>query len=285
MNELALFAGAGGGILEGILLGWRTICAVEIEPYCREVLLRRQRDGVLPVFPIWDDVRTFDGRAWRGLVDILTAGFPCQPFSNAGKLRGADDERNMWPETIRCIRDVGPEWCLLENVPGLLIHGYFGQILGDLAEAGYDAAWDIVSAGEVGAPHVRQRIWIVAHNHANGCLQLDALSGMRKGPDTDDDIAIRDHWNFPTSGCNCGAGILGRALARSHPWRSGDPADLQASDESFVGRVADGVADRVDRLRAIGNGQVPLVAAVAWERLTRSLIESRNPSDTRKNCT
>lgn len=109
MNELALFAGAGGGILGGILSGFRTVCAVEIEPYCREVLLRRQRDGVLPLFPIWDDVQTFDGRAWRGLVDVVTAGFPCQPFSVAGKNAGESDERNLWPETIRVIWEVGPE--------------------------------------------------------------------------------------------------------------------------------------------------------------------------------
>lgn len=120
LNELALFAGAGGGILGAKLLGWRTVCAVEKEPYCREVLLRRQRDGVLPLFPIWDDIRTFDGREWRGLVDVVTAGFPCQPFSSAGKRQGDADERNMWPHTIRVIDEIRPQICLLENVPNLL---------------------------------------------------------------------------------------------------------------------------------------------------------------------
>jgi len=163
MNELALFAGAGGGILGGRLLGWRTVCAVEKEPYCREVLLRRQRDGVLPLFPIWDDVRTFDGKPWRGLVDVVSAGFPCQPFSCAGRRRGADDDRNLWPETCRVLREVGPCFALLENVPGLLATDYFGGILGDLAEAGFDACWDVVSAAECGAPHLRKRLWVVAH--------------------------------------------------------------------------------------------------------------------------
>lgn len=163
MNELALFAGAGGGILGGVLSGFRTVCAVEAEPYCREVLLQRQRDGVLSMFPIWDDIRTFDGRKWRGLVDVITAGFPCQPFSNAGTRRGEDDERNMWPETIRCIREVRPERILLENVPGLVSCGYLARILGDLAEAGYDSEWDCISAESVGAPHIRNRLWIVAH--------------------------------------------------------------------------------------------------------------------------
>lgn len=161
MNELALFAGAGGGILGGILCGWRCVCAVEKEPYCREVLLRRQRDGVLPMFPTWDDIRTFDGRPWRGVVDIVTAGFPCQPWSCAGQRKGENDDRNLWPETLRVLREVGSRYVLLENVPGLLAHDYFGEILGGLAEAGYDARWGIVSAVEVGAPHIRKRLWIV----------------------------------------------------------------------------------------------------------------------------
>ena len=85
LNELALFAGGGGGLLASRLLGWNTVCAVEINPYRQAVLLARQADGALDPFPIWDDVRSFDGRPWRGLVDIVTAGFPCQPFSVAGK--------------------------------------------------------------------------------------------------------------------------------------------------------------------------------------------------------
>jgi len=231
MNELALFAGVGGGTLGGNFSRFTTICAVEIEPYCREVLLRRQRDGVLPLFPIWDDVRAFDGRPWNGLVDVITAGFPCQPFSVAGKSLGIDDPRNLWAETIRVIREVGPRFALLENVPGLLAHDYFGQILGDLAAAGFDAQWDVVSAAEVGAPHRRERLWIVCSNT------------MRPG-------LVERH---PSSR---------KSLPRIGPcdWWDAEPA---------VGRVANGVAHRVDRLKALGNGQVPRVAAEAWYLLSR----------------
>tara|TARA_Y100001973_G_scaffold105998_1_gene181435 strand:- start:8113 stop:8409 length:297 start_codon:yes stop_codon:yes gene_type:complete len=89
MNELALFAGAGGGILGGALLGWRTRCAVEVDAYARSVLLARQRDGFLDRFPIWDDIRTFDGKPWMGTVDVVSGGFPCQDISSAGKRGGA----------------------------------------------------------------------------------------------------------------------------------------------------------------------------------------------------
>jgi DNA (cytosine-5)-methyltransferase 1 len=97
MNELALFAGAGGGILGGELLGWRTICAVERDPYAASVLLARQNDGLLPPFPVWDDVCTFDGRPWRGRVDVVSGGFPCQDISAAGKGAGITGERSGRP--------------------------------------------------------------------------------------------------------------------------------------------------------------------------------------------
>ena len=104
MNELALFAGAGGGILAGHLLGWRTVCAVEIEDYPRRVLLQRQADGFLPRFPIWDDITTFDGKPWRGRVDVISGGFPCQDISAAGKGDGLDGERSgLWREMARVV--------------------------------------------------------------------------------------------------------------------------------------------------------------------------------------
>lgn len=253
MNELALFAGAGGGLLATQhLLGHRTVCYVEIDAYCIEVLKARIRDGLLDDAPIWDDARTFDGRPWRGCVDLVTAGFPCQPFSVAGRRRGADDERNMWPETIRIIREVGPGWCLLENVPGLLAHEYYGTILGDLAESGFDVRWKVLSAAEVGAPHRRDRLWIVAHASSNRWLARDRRGtagtshvGYASGPPTD----VHTTEGRPRD-----------TVGESSSWWDVEPVD--------VDRVVDGVAHRVDRLRALGNGQVPLVAATAWRLLS-----------------
>ncbi len=139
LRELHLFAGAGGGILGGILLGHTCVCAVEIEPYCRRVLLQRQRDGILPRFPIWDDVRTFDGKPWRGRVDIVCGGFPCQDISVAGNGAGITGERSgLWGEMVRVVREVGPRYVLVENSPMLTLRG-LGRVLGDLAEMGYNA--------------------------------------------------------------------------------------------------------------------------------------------------
>lgn len=163
LRELALFAGAGGGILGGHLLGWRCVCAVEYNAYARSVLLARQNDGTLPPFPIWDDVRTFDGKPWRGIVDVVSGGFPCQDISAAGKGAGLDGERSgLWSEMARIIGEVRPRYAFVENSPILTSRG-LGTVLGDLAAMGFDAEWGVISAADTGAHHLRERIWIVAH--------------------------------------------------------------------------------------------------------------------------
>ena len=168
MNELALFAGAGGGILGGKLLGWRTVCAVEWEAYPASVLLARQNDGLLPPFPIWDDVQTFDGRPWRGIVDVVSGGFPCQDISIAGNGDGLDGERSgMWREMARIIGEVRPRFAFVENSPMLVTRG-LERVLADLTSMGYDSRWGVISAADVGAPHKRERIWILAHAKHGG---------------------------------------------------------------------------------------------------------------------
>ncbi len=262
MNELALFAGAGGGILGAHLLGWRTVCAVEKEPYCREVLLRRQQDGMLPLFPIWDDCNTFDGNPWSGIVDVVTAGFPCQPFSVAGKQAAGDDERNGWPATLRIVSEVGPRFVLLENVTGLLSagNGYLGQVLGDLAEIGYDAVWDCFPASAIGAPHERDRLWVLAHTNRierqSGSPALGRQTTAHIPTDTSDlpntNSAQRQRGGLPLGAPE------EHANARGAGWWQTEPA---------VGRVVDGLAHRMDRLKALGNGQVASVVPFAWHHL------------------
>lgn len=176
LRELSLFTGAGGGLLGSRLLGFRTVCYVEKEQYCIDVIRARIRDGHLDDAPIYDDIRTFDGTQWRGLIDVITGGFPCQPYSVAGKQRGADDDRNLWPDTIRVVREVRPRFLLMENVSNLLVHEYARTIFGDLAASGYDISWNCIRASDAGAPHRRDRLWIVADagHWAGGCIGFDS---------------------------------------------------------------------------------------------------------------
>ncbi|WP_210501204.1 DNA cytosine methyltransferase, partial [Pantoea ananatis] len=163
MNELALFAGAGGGILRGHLLGWRIVYAVERDAYAAQVLAQRQNDGALRSFPIWSDVCSFDGTVWRGIIDVISGGFPCQDISGAGKGAGIDGERSgLWREMARIVGEVRPEYVFLENSP-LLVGRGLSVVLGDLAKMGFDAEWYCVSASDLGAPHQRDRIWLVAY--------------------------------------------------------------------------------------------------------------------------
>ena len=188
MNELSLFAGAGGGILGGKLLGWRTVCAVEIDPYCAGVLVQRQNDGIFAPFPIWDDVTTFDGNPWRGIVDVVSGGFPCQDISCAGKGAGIEGERSgLWGEFARIIGEVRPQYVFVENSPLLVSRG-LSTVLGDLAKMGYNARWGIVGADDAGALHRRKRIWIVADAERVGLERLErgrvyaARSGIQTAP-------------------------------------------------------------------------------------------------------
>ncbi len=159
MNVLSLFTGAGGGELafQHLLTGFKTVGYVEIEDYCQRIIKQRQFDGLLDRAPIFGDIRAFIDSGccelYQGITDVVTAGFPCQPFSVAGKRKGKDDSRNLWPETKSVIRLVRPRYAFLENVPGLLASGYMPQIFSDLAEVGYDARWFVLGADDVGANH------------------------------------------------------------------------------------------------------------------------------------
>jgi len=287
LNELHLFAGAGGGILGGMLCGHTTVCAVEIEPYYRKVLLQRQRDGILPKFPIWDNVQTFDGKPWRGLVDVVAGGFPCQDISCAGKGAGIEGARSsMWKHMARIIGEVRPKYAFVENSPMLVGRG-LAIVLADLAEMGYDAKWGVVGAHHVSAPHRRDRIWILATDSNlrgcnNGCdsERQHEANHAQVGEVTKDQQSgsIGQHWTSKNS-CDVSNSNLSqrkgmRCTSRSNQkysdivprcsWWGQDPAEAPKSN---VGRMAHGVASRVDRLKAIGNGQVSSVAALAWSIL------------------
>ena len=294
INELALFAGAGGGILGGLLSGWRTICAVERDEYAASVLVARQNDGHLEPFPVWSDVRTFDGKPWRGRVEVVSGGFPCQDISQAGKGAGIEGEKSsLWVEMARIVGEVRPRFVFVENSPALTARG-LGRVLGDLAAMGYDAEWGVLGAWHVGAPHKRDRIWIVAcdsYSDSEPALSLDEQAPGVSELATDSDSKRGRAQQISLSKCKNTAEFRDDGATqyvadsngeRFQKQRQPEPKREKLSEsercnwwetEPDVGRVADGMARRVDRLRAIGNGQVPAVAALAWNELRKRLTK------------
>ena len=286
MNELALFAGAGGGILGGKLLGWKCVCAVEINDYARRVLLARQDDGCLDPFPIWDDVTAFDGRPWRGLVDVVSGGFPCQDISAAGKGVGIDGARSgLWGEMARIIREVRPRFVLVENSPMLASRG-LGRVVGDLAAMGYDARWGVLGADAAGAPHKRDRIWIVgtlADALCSGREELDAAAQPTEPRFGRGRSHAETNTDANGDGCTARGGVA-TGQARSRGAHGHNTQRLFRCDwwraEPMPSPVAHGVAARMDQIRCTGNGQVPAVVRLAWSLLspmknpTRSAEES-----------
>lgn len=457
IKELSLFTGAGGGLLGTMLLGWEPIGYVENNKYCQRAIAARIKDGYLPEAPIFCDIQTFnrDGYAesYQGMVDVITAGFPCQPFSVAGQRKGAADERNMWPATLRCIQIVRPKYVFLENVRGLLsaksyscvcgwpdrwrgmyrdlfkpsrkallsrnsgghvrqgrsiidsdkkgvwrnnpptkagdgemeyccemaywrgrgatvlaedipisnaekrtsgditgIGGYLEilgkaqgrgyevdscfqnegsknkgkddgieqegtecqacgrrilrttenaiwyiqTILGDLAESGYDTRWRVLSAAEVGAPHKRDRLWVVANRPSKRCRRRGQTTGREardklerggghRGQDVADSECNGREQNSEVF-CSrkpivapCGQDVAdaqgnakraGLRKGKAGEKRRGRPCDCNWwNPEPPLGRVAPRCPDRVGQLRALGNGQVPLVVATVWRLL------------------
>jgi DNA (cytosine-5)-methyltransferase 1 len=321
VNILSLCSG-GAGLDLGVELacpGARVVCYVEREAFACAYLVEAMQAGCLDEAPIWTDLRTFDCGPWRGKVDIVTAGYPCQPFSVAGKRRGKDDPRHLWPEVLRIIRDVGPRYALLENVAGHVILG-LDEVIGDLSKIGYGAVWRTVRADAVGATHRRERLFILAYREdTNGRAGIAAVEGKarcrRREPAMDGaELADADH-----NAAGDDAGQSGRRDARQPVEKLADcprtglegwpddtdaarreepagpvghrgaavplfppgPADLTAwrrilaerpdlapAVEPGVRDVADGLAAaRIDRLRLLGNGVVPLQAAYALRTL------------------
>ncbi len=368
---LSLCSGVGGLDL-GLKLAMptsRTVAYMEIEAYACEILVKRMEEKVLDPAPLWSDVKSFDGRPWRGKVDLITGGYPCQPFSVAGKKLGDKDPRHLWPHVRRIVSEVEPTMCFFENVGGHLQLG-FEQVHDDLQRLGYTVKAGLFTAEEIGAPHRRERLFILAYRNHSRCdscrnnyseryvcsdqeRNLTEVSKnwtqlqFRTGENSKalaDSCGLRSEWNCqkrsngeqqkkPTES---GSLIMGPkrkldntsssesrkciselqqrtetdsdTLANSkclgcRRWRDGDQnenfcpdkttgsfctysqyplwppkpteyqlwRDIQEDLKPAIYRMADGMANRVDRIRACGNGVVPLVAAYAFTVLTSNL--------------
>ena len=236
MNELALFAGGGGSVLAGKLLGWRTKCAVEIDAGARKIILDRQRDGVIEPFAIWDDIKTFDGKPWAGHIDVITAGFPCQDISQCGKGAGIEGARSgLWVETARVIGEVRPKFTLIENSPMLTIRG-LERVLADLAAMGMHAQWGVFRASSIGACHHRARFFMVAYTDSAKLEGLDIQKSI--GIDTE--------------------------KSRRRQFARAINAALPAHDYTKMPRNPNVLARGMDGLKSTGNGWVPPMAARAF---------------------
>lgn len=184
MNCMDLFAGIGGFALAERWMGWETKVCVEIDPYCQRILKHH-----FPKSEIHGDIKTFDGTKYRGTIDLITGGFPCQPFSSAGKRKGTSDDRYLWPEMLRVIREVAPRWIVGENVRGLVNWSgglVFEQVCADLEAEGYEVQPFILPACGVNAPHRRDRIWFVAHSNRviSGAGESTGFCGTEKPQST-----------------------------------------------------------------------------------------------------
>lgn len=232
LRVLSLFAGIGGIDLGLERAGMRVVAHSEIDPYASQVLAKHWPD-----VPNLGDVTTIDWTPWVGKVDVIAGGFPCTDVSSAGKKQGVKDgkQSGLWSEFARAIRDLRPRYVIVENVADLVARG-LDIVLGDLAACGFDAEWRIVSAAEVGAPHRRRRIWIVAYPNGGGLEVLEERNG-----DEVSLAALGAAWRHDADG-----------LGFHEHWREACASDLQ--------REVDGISNGVDRLRCLGNAVVPPVA-------------------------
>ena len=229
MRILDLFAGIGGFSLAGHWLGWETVAFVEWDDYCKKVLTKN-----FPGVPIYGDIKQYRGQ--EGTADVICGGFPCQPFSQAGKRQGQADDRYLWPEMLRVIQEVKPRWVVGENVAGLITMEdgrTLERILTDLEDAGYRSEVFVIPACGVGAWHRRDRIWIVANTDNKGLERYnDRTTSTIQTESTRTNIRTEN-------------------ISNGGKYWSAEPD---------VGRVAHGVSSRVDRLKSLGNAIVPQIA-------------------------
>jgi DNA (cytosine-5)-methyltransferase 1 len=249
MNGLDLFSGIGG-IAYGLRDYIVPVAYCEKDEYCQRVLIKQMQSGEIGTAPIWDDVTTFPCKD-IGEVDIITAGFPCQDISVAGKGAGLAGERSgLFFEVMRCVDELQPRFLFLENVSAIRTRG-LDQVLKELADRRYDARWCCVSAYEAGAPHQRKRWFLLGYSNSVNPRTNKDLEGEQVASGA---VAR----NFCGTSSEGGNGPVGEQFVTDSTWWTTEPD---------VGRVAYGVSSRVDRLKGLGNSVVPQQCRIAFEYL------------------
>jgi DNA (cytosine-5)-methyltransferase 1 len=271
MKHLSLFTGIGGIDLAAEWAGFESSIMVERDKFCQRLLKQNFPDAEL-----FDDVTTFNGLDYRGDITLLSAGFPCQPHSLAGKRKASGDERDLWGEVVRILGEVQPRWFLGENVPGLLSSEsgrFFGRILNDLESLGYCVGWATYGAKDIGAVHRRNRVFIIGYSESKSGLQANTSAiTERSQRDTRQDSCC-GHWQGNVADSNCTkckeqwGGISNES--EHNPIKHGAYQSIKTGDwrqwgisptvrlESRVRGSNDGIPNRVDRLKALGNAVVP----------------------------
>lgn len=273
INGIAACAGAGGLELGLSLLlpGYSTICWIERDAYAASALVARMEDQALDAAPVWSDIATFDGRAWRGKVDMLTAGYPCQPFSTSGRRQGVNDPRHLWPHVRRILHECGAPLLCIENVQGHVSLG-LETVWRDLQEMGFRVEAGIFSAYEVGASHLRKRLFLLAYTDIT--ILRNLAQSIAEGRQALHEKGSLSAWDSPGGGSLDASLYDGdRAGQGFFPPDAGDFAawDLwlaaQPDLQPALAGSHDGLAHKLDRYRLTGNGVVPLEAAYALATL------------------
>jgi len=265
VRVLDLFSGIGGFSIGLESAGMETVAFCEQNPFCQKILAQHW-----PTLPIHSDITELNGYEYRGTVELVCGGFPCQPFSVAGKQLGAEDDRALWPEMLRVIREVAPRWVIGENVSGI-IPMELDKVLSDLEGEGYTCWTFVLPACAVGAHHRRDRVWVVAHTSGNVRGDTKSTFGRsdNKSERTQNTSQItrpsEDVSHANSSQQQRGGVSIGIQPEHANPDISGDTRRQQTASiwlpEPNVGRVADGVPNRSHRLKALGNAVVPPLVA------------------------
>lgn len=289
---LSLFAGIGGFDLAATWAGFDIACQVEIDPFCLKILAKHW-----PAIPRHLDIRSFDATPYAGTIDLLMGGPPCQPVSYAGKRQGAEDDRWLWPETLRIMRECRPHWAVFENPLGLLtLNGgvEFERLLSEMEAEGYETQAIIIPACAVGAPHRRDRVWILAHATSGGAAttqqpgqwDLSQLCGetrtianspqsrsgrlpVQPGRSQQEGVDVDGSSEVATDADDTGCSQQQRAIAGNEEFAASQ-FHCQWPTVSPVRGAGDGVPselDRTRRLKALGNAIVPQVAYAILKRL------------------
>jgi DNA (cytosine-5)-methyltransferase 1 len=286
MKHASLFSGIGGFDLAAHWMGWENIFQVEIDPFCQKVLAKN-----FTTVTRYGDIKEFDGTKYRGAIDILTGGFPCQPYSLSGKRKGNEDSRHLWPEMLRVIGEIQPSFVVGENVYGLINWSeglVFKQVQTDLEGLGYTVAPVILPACGVDAPHKRDRIWFVAYTSREGVRattgRINKSRELLQASEWKESKLVNkcagNSWSSADtytqglqirvqSGQRCNVKAYG-AFTRSKLTRTpSTPGWSQFPTQSGIRRRNDGISNRVDRIKSLGNAIVPQVA----KRVFRAIEE------------